>query len=89
MSPLVAYAGSGWMPLPALYAVAAGIALMLMLIGRRLHGVLLADVLAERRSTSAWLVAAAMMLLGIFLVLLGVVVTLLILVRGQGPKIPV
>lgn len=89
MSPLLLYAGSGWMPLPALYAIAAGIAVMLMLVGRRLHGVLLADVIADRRGAAPWLITVALVLLGVFLVLLAVVVALLVVLRDDRPALPV
>lgn len=88
MSPLVIFARSGWMPLPALYLVAAGLAVMLMLVGRRLHAVLLSDALAGRQTAGQWLVALTMMLLGVFLVLLAVAVTLMIVLGGDRPTLP-
>lgn len=84
MSPLVIYAGRPAMPLAALVAIAAGIAGALALAGRQLHGVLLADGLAGRKSTAKLLIAAGMTLLVVLLVLLGAVVALLLLFRGSG-----
>lgn len=83
LSPLVLYAGRGTMPLAALFAVAAGIALAIALVGRQLHAVLLSDALSGRTSTARAVLAAGMMLLVVLLVLLGVVVALLLLFHGS------
>jgi len=83
MSPLLLYAGRETMPLAALFAVAAGIALAIALAGRQLHAVLLDDALSGRKSAARAVLAAGMMLLVVLLVLLGVVVALLLLFRGS------
>ena len=84
LSPLVLYAGSASMPIPALYGVAAGIAMAIALAGRQLLDVLLADALTRNKGVGKLLLAAGMMLLVILLVLLGAVVALLLLFRSSG-----
>jgi hypothetical protein len=89
ISPLLIYYRAGVMPLAALFAIAAGIALGLALTGRRLHDVLLADALAARDGKGRFLMTVGMALLLLFLVLLGSVVALLFLLRQASPKLPV
>lgn len=75
------------MPLVALFAVAGGIALALALAGRRLHDLLLADVLSGHRTgIGRLLLTAGMSLLVLALVLLGAAVAFLSLLRGLYPK---
>lgn len=89
VSPLLIYYRAGVMPLAALFAIAAGIALGLALTGRRLHGVLLDDALSSRDGKGRFLMTFGMALLLLFLVLLGSVVALLIVLRQASPKLPV
>jgi hypothetical protein len=69
------------MPLAALYGVAGGIALALMLVGRRLYDVLLADALSARKARGSFFVTVGLMLLAVVLVLLGAAVALLYSLR--------
>jgi hypothetical protein len=89
ISPLLIYYRAGVMPLAALFAIAAGIALGLALTGRRLHGVLLDDAMSARAGKGRFLMTFGMALLLLFLVLLGSVVALLFLLRQGTPKLPV
>lgn len=89
LSPLVAYASAGVMPLWALWAIAAGIAVALGLVGVRLHGALLADALARREGPARFLLVAALSILAIFLVLFGAAVALLLILRSGSPTLPV
>lgn len=89
LSPLVLYAGAGVMPLPALYAIAGGIALALGLIGTRLHAALLSDALSGREGAGRFLLVAGLSILAIFLVLLGAAIALLLILRGGAPNLPV
>ena len=89
LSPLVLYAGAGVMPLPALYAIAGGIALALGLIGTRLHAALLSDALSGREGAGRFLLVAGLSILAIFLVLLGAAIALLLILRGGSPNLPV
>ena len=89
LSPLLFYYSAGVMPLPALYGIAAGIALGLALTGRRLHGSLLDDALAGRDGKGRFLMTFGMALLVLFLVLLGGVVALILLLRQASPELPV
>jgi len=89
VSPLAIYAGTEVVPLPALFSVAAGIALALALVGRQLHGVLLADAMSGRTTTARIALGAGMMLLAVLLVLLGLVGGIVFLLRGAGPTSPI
>lgn len=89
LSPLVIYARPGVMPLAALFGVGGGIALCLVLVGRRLHDALLSDVLSGRPGTGKFLLTVGMMLLIVFLVLLGVAVALVLILRRGSPSLPV
>jgi hypothetical protein len=89
LSPLVIYIRAGEMPLVALFAIAAGIALGLALAGRRLHAALLQDALSGRDDRGRFLMTLGMSLLVLFLVLLGGVVALTLLLRGAAPQMPV
>ena len=89
LSPLLIYYSAGVMPLPALFGIAAGIALGLALTGRRLHRSLLDDALSRRDSKGRFLMTFGMALLLLFLVLLGSVVALLLILRQASPTLPV
>ena len=89
ISPLLIYYGSGVMPLAALFAIAAGIALGLALVGRRLHGSLLNDALTGREGKGRFLMTFGLALLLLFLVLLGGVVALILVLRQASPGLPV
>jgi len=89
LSPLLLYYPAGVMPLPALFGIAAGIALGLALAGRRLHDSLLDDALSGRDGKGRFLMTVGMALLLLFLVLLGSVVALLLLLRQASPTLPV
>lgn len=77
------------MPLPALYGIAAGIAMSLALVGRRIHEALLADVLSGRQGTGKLWLTAAMMLIAVFLILVGAVVVLVVILRSRAPAVPI
>ena len=89
LSPLLIYYRIGVMPLAALFAIAAGIALGLALTGRRLHQSLLDDALSGRDGKGRFLMTFGMALLLLFLVLLGCVVAMIIVLRQASPAIPV
>jgi len=89
LSPLAIYAGTEVMPLAGLFAVAAGIALALALSGRQLHDALLSEAMSGRKKTARIALGAGMMLLAVLLVLLGLVVGILLLVRGPGQISPI
>jgi len=76
LTPLIFYARSGWMPLLGLYGVAAGILLSLMLAGRRLYDVMMAEGLSARRQTGSVLLTMGFVLLAILLVVLGAAVAI-------------
>jgi uncharacterized membrane protein YhaH (DUF805 family) len=82
LSPLAIFAKAGVMPLWGLFAVAGGIAVMLALVGRRLHDALLSDVLSRRAGAGRWILAMAVVLIGVFLVLVGVAVALVWIAGG-------
>jgi hypothetical protein len=83
------YYRSGVMPLAALFAVAAGIACGLALVGRRLHRSLLDDALAGRDGKGRFLMTFGLALLLLFFVLLGGVVALILMLRAASPSLPV
>jgi hypothetical protein len=89
LSPLLIYYRSGVMPLPALFGIAAGIALGLALTGRRLHQSLLDDALSGRQGRGRFLMTFGFALLLLFLVLLGGVVSLVLLLRKASPGLPI
>lgn len=89
LSPLVLYAGKGWMPLALLFGIALGIALALALVGRRLHDALLHDVISGRGDKGKALLIFGMMLAAVFLVLAGAIVALILIVKGQTPAPPI
>lgn len=83
LSPLIVFAGSGWMPIWGLFSVAGGIAVLLALAGRRLHDALLADVLGGRTGTLRWILTIVVVLIGVFVVLVGVAVALVWIAGGE------
>lgn len=89
LSPLLIYYRAGAMPLPALFGIAAGIALGLGLSGRRLHATLLHDGLSGRGGRGRFLMTFGLALLVLFFILVGAAVALALLVRGAAPRLPV
>jgi len=89
LSPLLIYYRPGVMPLAALFAIAAGIAMGLALVGRRLHHSLLNDALTGREGKGRFLMTFGLALLLLFLVLLGGVVALILVLRQASPGLPV
>jgi len=89
LSPLLIYYRPGVMPLAGLFAIAAGIAMGLALVGRRLHHSLLNDALAGREGKGRFLMTFGLALLLLFLVLLGGVVALILVLRQASPSLPV
>jgi len=89
ISPLLIYYRPGVMPLAALFAIAAGIAMGLALVGRRLHDSLLSDALVGREGKGRFLMTFGLALLLLFLVLLGGVVALILVLRSASPGLPV
>ena len=61
LSPLLYYAPRGAVPMPGMVAVAAGIALSLMLAGRRLHDAMLSDALGRGGRKGAVAVVVSML----------------------------
>jgi hypothetical protein len=88
LSPLVVFAKAGAMPLWGLFAVAAGIAVMLALAGGRLHDAFLSDVLRRRQTVGRWIVVVAVVLVGVFVVLVGVAMALVWVASGGIRTIP-
>lgn len=76
------------MPLPALFGIAAGIALGLALAGRRLHRSLLEDALSGREGKGRFLMTFGMALLVAFFVLVGAAVALVLVLRQALPRSP-
>lgn len=89
ISPLLIYYADGSMPLEALFAIAAGIALGLALSGRRLHASLLDDALAGREGKGRFLMTFGMALLVLFLTLLGAAIAVALMLRRGAPSLPV
>ena len=89
VSPLLIYYRSGVMPLAGLFAIAAGIAVGLGLVGLRLHVSLLNDALTGRDGKGRFLMTFGLALLLLFLVLLGGVVALILVLRSGSPGLPV
>ncbi|HEX5045029.1 MAG TPA: hypothetical protein VFV75_19200 [Candidatus Polarisedimenticolaceae bacterium] len=83
LSPLVFYAPRGAVPLPGMVAVASGIALSLMLAGRRLHDAMLADALGRRGRRTAVAVVLSMAAV-LLIVLFAIVFSVWILLRRQA-----
>jgi hypothetical protein len=77
------------MPLAGLFSIAAGIAVSLALVGRRLHDSLLNDALTGRDGKGRFLMTFGLALLLLFLVLLGGVVALILVLRSASPSLPV
>ena len=84
LSPLVYYAPRGAVPMGGMVAIASGIALSLMLAGRRLHDAMLADALG-RRGGHRNAVSLVLSLLAILVVVLfAIVFSVGILLRRHG-----
>lgn len=77
------------MPIPALFGVAAGIALALMLSGRRLYDVLIDEGRRGREGALRLLVAVGAVLLGFAAVLFGAIFVIAVALRGRAPKLPI
>lgn len=88
LTPLIFYARRKWMPLVALYGVAAGILLSLMLAGRRLYDVMMADGLSGRRRTGPFLLTVGLMLLAILLVVFGAAVAIFFSLSENATRPP-
>lgn len=84
---MVVYAGRD-VPIPALFGVAAGIAIALMLTGRRLYDVLIEEGLRRRQGLMRWILAVGMLLVGVSVVLLAAVFVFAVAVRGRAPNVP-
>ncbi len=89
LSPLVLYARAGAMPLAALSCVAAGIALCLMLVGRRLHAALLRDARSGGGVRQALFAAGMMLLIGTLVIAGAIVAVVLVLRSSFRPAGPV
>ena len=83
LSPLILYARSGVVPMTGMVAIAAGIALSLMLAGRRLHDAMLSDALGRGGRRGAVAVVASMLAV-VLLVFFAIVVCVWLLLRRQG-----
>jgi len=89
LSPLLIYAKRGYMPLPALFGVAGGILLALILVGRRLYDVMMADGLSGRKATGSFFLTVGLMLLAVLFVLLGAAVAIFFSLRGGVTPPPI
>ncbi|HET9300691.1 MAG TPA: hypothetical protein VFO11_12160 [Candidatus Polarisedimenticolaceae bacterium] len=83
LSPLVYYAPRGAVPMTGMAAIASGIALSLMLAGRRLHEAMLADALGRGGRRKAVAVVISMLAV-LLLVLFAIVFCVWILLRQQA-----
>ena len=87
LSPLVLYAPSGAVPMGGMVAIASGIALSLMLAGRRLHDAMLSDALGRGGRRGA--VAVVVSLLAVVLIVFfAIVVCIWLLLRRQAGGLP-
>jgi hypothetical protein len=82
LSPLLLYAPRGSVPMAGMVAIAAGIALSLILAGRRLHAAMLADALGRGGRRNA-VTVVALMLAVVLLVFFAIVVCVWLLLRRQ------
>lgn len=89
VSPLILYARSSVLPLPALFAIAGGIALALALAGRQLADLLLADALSRRNSLARFLLGAGLMVVFLMVVLVGLIVAFLQTEDGRERTLPI
>lgn len=87
LSPMFVFAGRD-VPVPALFGVAAGIAIALMLTGRRLYDVLIEEGLRRRQGALRWVWAVGVLLVGISVILLAAVFVIAVAVRGRAPSVP-
>lgn len=87
LSPMVVYAGEE-VPVVALFGVAAGIAIALMLTGRRLYDVLIEEGLRRRQGALRWVWAVGVLLVGVSVVLLAAVFVIAVAIRGRAPSVP-
>jgi hypothetical protein len=83
LSPLLIYAPRETVPMSGMVAIAAGIALSLMLAGRRLHAAMLADALGRGGPRSA-VTVVGLMLAVVLLVFFAIVVCVWLLLRRQA-----
>ncbi len=84
---MVVFAGRD-VPVPALFGVAAGIAIALMLTGRRLYDVLIEEGLRSRHGALRWVWAIGVLLVGISVILLAAVFVIAVAIRGRAPSVP-
>lgn len=90
LSPLLIFAKRGYMPLPALFGVAGGILLALILVGRRLYDVMMFDGLSGgRKATGSFFLTVGLMLLAALFVLLGAAVAVFFSLRGGVTPPPI
>jgi hypothetical protein len=83
LSPLVFYAPRGAVPMAGMVAIAAGIAMSLMLAGRRLHDAMLADALGRGGRRGAVAVVLSMLAV-VLLVFFAIVVCVWLLLRRHA-----
>jgi len=87
LSPLVLYAPRGAVPMVGMVAIASGIALSLMLAGRRLHDAMLADALGRGGRRGAVAVVLSMLAL-ILVVFFAIVFCVWFLLRRHAGGLP-
>ena len=82
LSPLLLYAPRGSVPMAGMVAIAAGIALSLMLAGRRLHAAMLSDALGRGGRRNAVAVVVSMLAV-VLIVFFAIVFCVWLLFRRQ------
>jgi hypothetical protein len=82
LSPLLLYAPQGTVPMAGMVSIAAGIALALMLAGRRLHAAMLQDALGRGGRRNAVVVVVSMLAV-VLIVFFAMVLCVWLLLRRQ------
>ena len=82
LAPLILYAPRGYVPMAGMVSVAAGIALALMLAGRRLHAAMLSDALGRGGRRNAVAVVVSMLAV-VLIVFFAIVFCVWLLFRRQ------